>query len=288
MPAKLTRLTQILRLSRPRFWMYTAGTFLLPVFAQLPGIAREWPILLLGFLYFTFPANVLIYGINDIFDRETDALNPKKEGYETRLQKEHVAPLIRTMLLTNIPFLAALALLAPSTIPALIAFLAFSIFYSAPPIRAKAIPFLDGAFNILYVLPALVAISIFPYTQINWTLVLAGTLWCMAMHAFSAIPDIEADKKAGLSTAATLLGHKGTLLYCGILWTLSAILPIFENPWLGYTTLTLLPLYLALLFLSIKPARTFTMYRIFPILNLLAGTVLTWHLLGIIFMGPAL
>ncbi len=281
-------LLRLLTLSRPRFWLYTLGPFVLPIFAQFPGIALEWPLLLVGFIYFSFPANLLIYGVNDLFDQETDALNPKKDAYEARLQKKDIFPLLYTIFFTNVPFLVALATLAPRTIPALLGFLFFSVFYSAPPIRAKAIPFLDGIFNILYVLPALVAILIFPYTQIDWLLVLAGTLWCMAMHAFSAVPDIEADKEAGLNTAATILGHKGTLLYCTILWTMSATLPMFENPWLGYAALALLPLYLLLLLLSAKPARTFTMYRLFPVLNMFAGMMLALSLLGYLFEGPAI
>ena len=41
-------------------------------------------------LYATFPANLLIYGINDVFDYETDTLNAKKEEYETLLHpREH-------------------------------------------------------------------------------------------------------------------------------------------------------------------------------------------------------
>ena len=33
-------------------------------------------------VYFLIPANILIYGINDIFDYDTDKLNPKKGTYE--------------------------------------------------------------------------------------------------------------------------------------------------------------------------------------------------------------
>jgi hypothetical protein len=39
----------------------------------------------------------------------------------------------------------------------LLGFLFFGIFYSAPPIRAKEIPFLDSFFNILYVFPGIAA-----------------------------------------------------------------------------------------------------------------------------------
>ncbi len=46
------------------------------------------------------------------------------------------------------------------------------------------------------------------------SLMIAGGLWTAAMHAFSAIPDIEADRQAGLSTIATTLGSVGTHIFC--------------------------------------------------------------------------
>ena len=102
---------RFLQLSRPRFWLYTLGPFTLPIFAQFPGIALEWPALLIGFLYFSLPANLFIYGINDIFDQETDARNAKKEGYELRLLSHDVKPLAWTIALINIPFLFVLSAL---------------------------------------------------------------------------------------------------------------------------------------------------------------------------------
>jgi 4-hydroxybenzoate polyprenyltransferase len=39
-------------------------------------------------------------------------------------------------------------------------------------------------------------------------LIIACIVWNMSMHAYSAIPDIEVDKKAGISTVATLYGAK--------------------------------------------------------------------------------
>jgi 4-hydroxybenzoate polyprenyltransferase len=197
--------------------------------------------------------------------------------------------LIWTIALTNIPFLVAIAVIAPPTIPALLAFIFFGAFYSAPPIRAKAIPFLDGMFNILYVMPALVAILIFPYAQINWVLVLAGTLWCMAMHAFSAIPDIEVDASANLNTVATVLKRKGASFYCTLLWTLSALLALFApNPLPVILVLVSLFTYLLLLWTSLREKSLFAVYRAFPYINTLVGACIALYLLGFIFQGPAL
>jgi 4-hydroxybenzoate polyprenyltransferase len=69
--------------------------------------------------------------------------------------------------------------------------------YSATPIRAKARPFWDSAFNVLYVFPVLIGWGLSDtHASFPWLLFVAGTCWCMAMHAFSAVPDIEADQKA--------------------------------------------------------------------------------------------
>jgi 4-hydroxybenzoate polyprenyltransferase len=38
----------------------------------------------------------------------------------------------------------------------------------------------------------------------------------MAMHAYSAIPDIQADTDAKIQTTATVLGKYGTLIYCAL------------------------------------------------------------------------
>ena len=67
---------QLLRVSRPRFWMYLLGPFMIALAAtSLRPPVEVW---LLG-LYLTLPANLLIYGVNDLFDVETDRLNPKKQ-----------------------------------------------------------------------------------------------------------------------------------------------------------------------------------------------------------------
>ena len=73
---------QLLKTSRPRFWIYLIGPILIAFAAS--GLQFSPLLILLG-LYATLPANLLIYGVNDIFDRDTDALNAKKSGYERRL-----------------------------------------------------------------------------------------------------------------------------------------------------------------------------------------------------------
>ncbi|MEO7673038.1 MAG: lycopene elongase, partial [Pyrinomonadaceae bacterium] len=67
--------------------MYLFGPYIIGLAA---GASTRWELLSFGNivfgLYFLFPANLLIYGINDIFDFETDKLNPKKQEYEALVQ----------------------------------------------------------------------------------------------------------------------------------------------------------------------------------------------------------
>ena len=69
----------LLKVSRPRFWLYVFGPYIVGLAA---GAATRDDFVrienLVFGLYFLLPANLLIYGINDIFDFETDRLNPKK------------------------------------------------------------------------------------------------------------------------------------------------------------------------------------------------------------------
>ena len=51
----------------------------------------------------------------------------------------------------------------------------------------------------------------FQYIALNF---LAARARVMAMHCYSAIPDIEPDKQAGLVTTAVYLGKQNSLLYC--------------------------------------------------------------------------
>jgi len=281
-----------LKISRPRFWIYLLGPFLTGLAAN--GFLQSIPSLItsispgtlivsvapLGIfaLYFTLPANLLIYGVNDIFDYQTDILNKKKEGYETTLRPANRQQLWTIIAITNLPFLipAIMAgVLWPASFLALAGFLFFGIFYSAPPIRAKAIPFFDSAFNILYLLPGLFGFLIYnDPTNVQIPLVIAAGLWCMAMHAYSAVPDIHADRGANLRTIATFLGRNRTLWLCLCLYASSALLTIQSLGWLAYVLGTI---YVALMARSLQ-ARSdealFKYYTWFPRINALAGFIL--------------
>ena len=285
-----------LPMSRPRFWPYLLGPFLLGWTTGLPhGLAGASPTdlvrLAAGLAFFSFPANLFVYGVNDLHDEATDRLNAKKDGYEHALKPE-----LRNIL-RNVAWLVPLAGLAwwlfgwSGASPfqkteALVGFGGFFFLawqYSAPPIRAKARPYLDSAFNALYVFPALVGHALTNAGQAfpAWQALLAGWLWCGAMHAFSAVPDIHADRSAGLETVATRLGTAGTIGICGLAFAGAGVL---SAPWLGGLGYAGAAWYAGLMALAWhrrnEPSKLFELYRCFPWINVAAG-FLAWAWLAV-------
>ncbi|MEF8937724.1 MAG: lycopene elongase, partial [Halovenus sp.] len=78
-PSEQTFLGYLFWLSRPRFWFYLAGPVIVGVVYGASSQADLFtPLTVELFLYFLIPANIFLYGINDIFDADIDQLNPKK------------------------------------------------------------------------------------------------------------------------------------------------------------------------------------------------------------------
>ena len=74
------KLSYLLKISRPRFWIYLLGPYLIGIIAATDTVDILYTIpFWIGFLYFLFPANLLIYGANDISDYQTDQHNQKKQ-----------------------------------------------------------------------------------------------------------------------------------------------------------------------------------------------------------------
>lgn len=266
---------RIIKISRPRFWLYVFGPYLLGCAAAigLQIIQFDWIVIAFA-IFFTLPANLLIYGVNDMFDYETDKDNPKKQEYEALVVPKEYASLRHAILLVTIPFVFFLPRMSLQAIMAMIGFLFFSIFYSAKPIRAKAKPFLDSLFNVLYVFPGIFGFLLVGGHQLSWMYVVAGCLWCMAMHAYSAVPDIEADRASGVKTIATTLGATRTLMLCGSLYAFAGILASIAGLGLIASILTLV--YVALIGISlwIPKDRLHAVYTYFPLVNALAGFTL--------------
>ena len=274
-----------LRISRFRFWIYTAGTYVVGYAlgaSQLQDFLQ--PDYFVYLLYFFFPANLLIYGINDFWDEETDRLNPKKDGKEVRVSHEQRRALLR-LLYVVIGLSLLLMLFQDWTERGIFAlFLFLSYGYSAPPLRFKGRPILDSASNFLYVVPGVFAYYLASGELPPLIFVVAGFAHIFAMHLFSAIPDIDYDRGAGVRTGAVLMGRRTSLLVCLLCWgVLSAIvLYLAELQPLSWLVLIYPTIPMALLMsqdLSVE-----RIYWWFPYVNTTLGGLLwvslVWSILG--------
>lgn len=263
--------------------MYVFGPFVLPIALNSNLTLENILILILFGIYFLLPANLLIYGINDINDYETDILNDKKNGYEELVENTDKEKkfLIKYITLTNIPFLIlAIFLLPKISLIYLFLFLLTSWQYSAKPIRAKAKPFLDSIVSgVLYIMPAGISYGLLFSKSLPTDVLIAGIIWSVSMHAYSAVPDINADKQAGLKTGATMLGKQTMLVLCCLLFLVSATIGF---KYIGAISIIGFAFYLYLIIWSIKiktPEGVLKVYKIFPYVNTFVGGLIFLSLL---------
>jgi 4-hydroxybenzoate polyprenyltransferase len=185
------------------------------------------------FLFFTYPANLMIYGVNDIYDYETDKYNPKKIEYEGLVEPRDQRKLWWNISLWVIPFFGILFWLNWQASMAFLIFNFASVYYSATPIRAKANPPLDIIFSsIIYITPVVIGFFATGNTNISWLGVIGGLLWASAMQTYSAVPDIEADTKGGVRTLATVLGRMGGLWFCLIAYLMATVIGFLLLGWI--------------------------------------------------------
>lgn len=267
----INQLKYIFKLSRPRFWFYLAGPALIGLVLGSETLTQLLSLNnLLMFLYFLIPANVMVYGVNDFFDRKIDQNNPKKKDKE-ELYRD--SKLVKTVIASSTLLGGLFWFSVPDiSFVSLGFFLFLGIFYSTPPLRFKTKPILDSFSNGLYLMPLLVTYSSLTGSLPSVNIIVAGWLWTMAMHTFSAIPDIKPDRDAGINTTATFLGRKTTYFYCGSLWLISAITVGVWNLWIGLL-FGLYPLLTVIFYFS--DLTDTKAYWYFPYINFVVGMVVT-------------
>lgn len=272
-------LAEILTASRPFSWVNTAYVF---VAGAVIGAGWGWRALL-GGLYFAFPYNLLLYGVNDIFDYESDRLNPRKNSIEGAIVRPaRFRALAITIGAVNIPFLAVLFATSTPRAAAALAFLLFTTFaYSVPPLRFKEVPLLDSLTSATHFVTPLVfgllygRAGVFP-----WLEVAAFALWAMASQAFGAIQDITPDRAAGLASIATVLGVRGTALFSLVCYGGAIALLLAARLSLAYlcvaATFALYPAHVLWFLRAPSEASAHRHWRLFLYLNLFAGMIITW------------
>lgn len=230
----MNTLGQLLVSSRPLSWINTAFPF---AAAYLLTTGRLDVAFWVGTVFFLIPYNLAMYGINDVFDYESDLRNPRKGGVEGALldPSVHRTTLVAAAVVCA-PFLVALvALGGPASWFVLALSMAAVVAYSAKGLRFKERPLLDSLTSSThFVSPALYGLVLAGAT-ITPALVLilaAFFLWGVASHAFGAVQDIPADREGGLASIATVIGGRRTVRFAVGCYLLAGLL-LLGTEWPG-------------------------------------------------------
>jgi 4-hydroxybenzoate polyprenyltransferase len=278
--------------SRPLSWINTAYPFALAYLLLARPVSV--PALVVGALYFLVPYNLAMYGINDVFDYESDLRNPRKGGVEGAvLAPRHHRAVLLAAAVTNVPFLVVLALLGG---PASWLVLAVSVLavlaYSAPVLRFKERPVLDSITSSThFVSPAVYGVALAGRPPDARTVLLLAAFFCwgMASHAFGAVQDIPADRAAGIGSIATVFGAAPTVRLAALLYLAAGVLALLTGLPTALAALAALP-YLAMTapYLSLADPdaeRANGGWRRFLAINYAAGAFITVLTIAIVVFG---
>jgi 4-hydroxybenzoate polyprenyltransferase len=229
--------------SRPLSWVNTAFPF---AAAYLVASGSLGPVFIVGAVYFLIPYNLALYGINDVFDYESDLRNPRKGGVEGALLDPglHRATVLAAIVM-NVPFLVFLVAVGSPLSWLVLAVSLFAVIaYSVPGLRFKERPFLDSATSgIHFVSPAIYGLVLtgVTFTPQLWCLLGAFFLWGVASHAFGAVQDVAADREGDIASIATVIGPRATVRFSVVAYLVAGGLLLFTS-WPGpFAALLALP-----------------------------------------------
>ena len=276
-------LGRLFHISRPVLWINTVGPAVIGMW--LTGDLWRWEALPL-LLWLTLPFNLLIYGVNDVFDQETDAKNPRKGTLEgAKILPEEAHLIWRGVLLTNVPFLVYLISALPyGAVFWIILYAALFVGYSAPPLRFKARPYLDSLSNAAYSFP-LVFVPLALESPVVWPAALGLMAWSAAKHTFDAAQDVDEDQKVGISTTAVWLGVRGVVLWSGAWWTVATVCFALVSPLVALVNAVYAGGLLYALHQEPTPETGHRLYNYSITFPYVAGTVAGVQLVGAISLG---
>ena len=277
--------------SRPVSWINTAYPF---GAAYLAATGRIDGFFLVATLFFLIPYNLLMYGINDVFDYESDLRNPRKGGIEgallsTRWHRHTVF----TSILLCIPFLAYLVWAAPWAAAWLALFVFTVVAYSAPVLRFKERPVLDSFTSAShFVGPMVYGLAVARVDLADphiLAIIGAFTLWGVASHAFGAVQDVAADRAANISSIATFFGARATSRIALLSYAASGILVVTAGAPAEIAAIAALPYVVVVApywFITDETCESANRgWRRFMWLNIFAGAVVTLLLISAIQSG---
>lgn len=230
--------------SRPISWINTAFPFAASYFLVSGTLDFK---LMIGALFFLIPYNLLMYGVNDVFDYESDLRNPRKGGIEGALLAPVLhLPVLLIALSLPIPFVWFLFASGNQISNLVLCAVLFAVLaYSIKYLRFKEIPFLDSITSAThFVGPLAFGVALAGGSLADPMLVLilvAFSLWGMASHAFGAVQDVKADREASIASIATVLGARSTVWLAMIGYLSAATVALFFGDRFSFAALAVIP-----------------------------------------------
>lgn len=200
--------------SRPISWVNTAYPYGLAYWLASGDTGTN---LWIGVLFFLIPYNLLMYGINDVFDYESDLRNPRKGGIEgALLEPRWHAITVKAAVWSCVPFVIFLTLVGNSLSTGWLYLTLFMVIaYSAKGLRFKEKPFLDSLTSSSHFFgPMIFGLALAEINLLDPVIlvsIFAFLLWGAASHAFGAVQDVRADREAGIKSIATVIGARATV-----------------------------------------------------------------------------
>ncbi len=223
----------LLKAARPGFWSTAVWFYLLPVGQRnMFGTPAFW----LGLVYCTFPLGLLLYGWNDLADRVTDRLNPRKDSliFGARGTDAQLARLPRIIVLVQIPFLLTFfVLLGWKTLIWFAAVLLVNWLYNRPKFPFKSHAPFDMLNQAGYLLVFPLSSWLNGVPQLPWATFVFSAMFAMHSHLFGQIMDLVPDREAGRRTTAICLGIVPAKILLLTLLVVETILVTwaFKNPY---------------------------------------------------------
>ena len=220
--------------SRPLSWVNTAFPFAAAYFLTVREIDAT---LVIGTLFFLVPYNFAMYGINDVFDYQSDLRNPRKGGVEGALLDPRWHRLVLWLSgILALPFVVYLVVVGswPSWIALAVSLFAV-VAYSVAGLRFKERPVLDSITSSThFVSPAVYGLLLggAVWNSSLVALLAAYFLWGCASHAFGAVQDVVADREGGIASVATVIGARRTVRLAVTLYLLAGLL-LLATEWPG-------------------------------------------------------
>jgi len=252
----MNTLKLLIRTSRPSWWFFIPSIFLAG--SLFVNLELSWIFFLQVFLL-SFPYSLFMFGINDIYDHDSDIINPRKKRLGgIRHERSDYVVIKRYVLLSGLLLLvSSLITLNYINIIGMVSLLFVTYYYSAPPLRFKSRPVIDSLSNGLsFFLVFLMIISFSTEFFIPKNIYFLSLLIAV-LHSFYSIPDYSSDKAVGHKTISVLLGKRVAAFFSFIISLLILLFVHFNHVIILYV----LAFYTFLFFLGfINPKEKFVSF----------------------------